>query len=382
MTPLRVGLLAGTLAPGGAEKQLVYMARALLRAGVTVQVYSLTRGGPLEAELCRLGVPPLWVGRWSHPLLRVMDLAWALRRFQPHVLQAGHFFTNLYVSLVARLYGSLAIGAVRCDAHYSIAANGSWGSWLLRVPPNLLANSYAAKRNVVQLGVAAEHVCVVPSVIDVAHFQGLADGRTSRDGSVVVAALGNQIPVKRLDRFLVALALARRQEPTVRGIIVGDGSERCRLEALAQELDLVPDGVRFLGYRSDVARLLGEEADVLALTSDHEGCPNVVLEAMAAGLPVITTPAGDAGVVVQDEVTGYVVPFGAVEQLADRIVRLARSPEQRRRLGAAGRSRVVQQYAWEQLGERLLAAYEAFAARQGNRTALAALAPRVQALKS
>jgi glycosyltransferase involved in cell wall biosynthesis len=374
-TQFRVALVAGTLQPGGAEKQLVYMARALLGAGVAVRVYTLTHGSVLEDELRHCGVPTTWIGQRSHPLFRIAALAWALRHFRPHVVQSTHFFGNLYVSAVAPLYGAMAIGGVRTDVHYDLASTGRWGPWLLRVPPSVIANSEAGKRNAERLGVAPGAVYVVPNVIDVARFDRLKGvrGVASEPGRLVVAAVGRHLPEKRLDRFLRALALARQEVPGVCGIVVGDGPERSNLESLAEDLGLLP-GVRFLGYRSDVARLLHGEADVLMLTSDQEGFPNVLLEAMAAGLPVITTPAGDAAIVVQDQVTGYVVPFDEVAQLAERLVGLARSPQRRRDFGAAARLRAAHEYGSERLAGHLLAAYGAFARHRAHRRVLAALA--------
>jgi len=239
-----------------------------------------------------------------------------------------------------------------------------------------LANSYAAKRNAEQLGVAPETLHVVPNAIDLAEFERLTltRPRAPDRSRIVMAAVGRLLPDKRFDRFLAAVALARRQVPAVHGILVGDGPERQRLERLAQQLGLVPDGVHFLGHRWNLEHLLRYDADVLMLTSDQEGFPNEVLEAMAAGLPVITTPAGDAGVVVQDHVTGYVVPFDDVGQLAERTIQLACSPEQRRCFGAAGRSRVAQEYGLERLAGHLLASYRAFAEHRASRRVRAALA--------
>jgi glycosyltransferase involved in cell wall biosynthesis len=96
---------------------------------------------------------------------------------------------------------------------------------------------------------------------------------------------------------------------------------------------------------------------VFVLTSEHEGFPNVVLEAMAARLPVVTTPAGDSAEVVQDGETGFVVGFDDREALVKRIMQLADSPELRGRLGEAGRKRVEECYGSEQLAERLFAVY-------------------------
>ena len=115
-------------------------------------------------------------------------------------------------------------------------------------------------------------------------------------------------------------------------------------------------------------------ADMLVLSSDYEGCPNVVLEAMAAHRPVVTTPAGDAGLVVEDGISGYVVPFDDVQAMASAMVRLAESPELGRKFGEAGRRRVEEDYSFDGLAGRLISAYEAIAERHGRRDILAAVA--------
>jgi glycosyltransferase involved in cell wall biosynthesis len=99
------------------------------------------------------------------------------------------------------------------------------------------------------------------------------------------------------------------------------------------------------------------QADFFVLSSDNEGMPNVILEAMAASLPVITTPAGDAGVVVRDGMTGYVIPFDDVDRLASRMIDLTTSQGLRGMLGETGRRHAEQNYSCELLGDRLLNIY-------------------------
>jgi glycosyltransferase involved in cell wall biosynthesis len=169
--------------------------------------------------------------------------------------------------------------------------------------------------------------------------------------------VGRLIPEKRIDRFLRALALARAQAPQLRGAIVGDGPERLSLETLARGSGLLPEGVRFLGARSDVTRLL-KGADVLVLSSDSEGFPNVLLEAMAARTPVVTTPAGDAARVVVDGETGWVVPFEDEGAMAARLIEAARDPSRARRFGEAGRRRAAERYATSHLAASLREIYE------------------------
>jgi glycosyltransferase involved in cell wall biosynthesis len=153
---------------------------------------------------------------------------------------------------------------------------------------------------------------------------------------------------------------------------VGDGPERETLEALARERGLLPEGVRFLGERSDVAELLAQ-ADLLVLTSDDEGLPNAVLEGMAAGLPVIATPAGDTPELVQDGRTGWLVPFGDAAALAARMAEASGSPEVRASLGRAGRELVAARYGKARMTEHALEIYREIAERKGRRLLRSAL---------
>jgi glycosyltransferase involved in cell wall biosynthesis len=111
------------------------------------------------------------------------------------------------------------------------------------------------------------------------------------------------------------------------------------------------------------------------LSSEIEGFPNAILEAMAARLPVITTPAGDAAEIVQHGISGYVVPHENPDALAEKMVLLASSPEIRQRFGAAGRDCVQRTYSYHSLAAQLISIYKQAAALQRHTTALAALKP-------
>jgi glycosyltransferase involved in cell wall biosynthesis len=374
--PLRVALIAGSLGQGGAEKQLLYLARELVRAEVEVQVFALTYGEHYESLFERAGVRVDWAGR-HRPPLRIADLAMMVRRFHPHVVQAGHFFTNLYAVAAARLCGGAEIGAIRNDTRFDMAECGHWGRVLLRAPRTLIANSREAARNAEAAGAEANRVHVLTNVIDLADFdrgprQALRSGAPAPHVETIVASVARLVPAKRLDRLLRAIARVRRAGVPLRGLIVGDGPERVRLEALARELGLRPDGVVFAGARPDVPRLLSG-ADMLALTSQHEGFPNVLMEAMAARLPVVSTPAGDAASLVQEGVTGYIVPFDDEERLAGRLTELAESPAKRRAFGAAGRAIIEERYRVDTLVPRALRIYQDAARLQHRATTLRAV---------
>jgi glycosyltransferase involved in cell wall biosynthesis len=115
---------------------------------------------------------------------------------------------------------------------------------------------------------------------------------------------------------------------------------------------------------------------LLVLASDDEGFPNVLLEAMAARTPVITTPAGDAAFLVKDGDSGYLTPFNDAAAIAARMVELAESPRLCAALAAAGRRRVEQQYSLERLSDHLFKIYRDLAERRHDRRLLQALSLR------
>lgn len=372
--PLRVALLAGTLARGGAEKQFVYAARALQAGGAEVRVFALTRGEFHEADLTAVGLAPRWIGRHSNPLLRTARFAGLLREWHPHVVQAGHFYVNLHVAMAAGASGALSLGALRSDGERDVSQTGLFGKASLRAPTGLIANSHAARSNAIRLGRSATRVLVVPNVLDIAAFDRAWGGPSARrragDG-FVATLIARLLPEKRVERFLRGLADARRRNARIRGRIVGAGPEGGALERLAAETGLIPHGVEFLGDRDDVPILLAD-SDALVLTSDREGFPNVLLEAMAAGLPVVTTPAGDAARVVTHGETGFVVSMDDGPGLADRLVSLADDVGLAQRLGTRGRARLQSCFSEGALGPALREAYAA-AARWGPRRTRKAL---------
>jgi glycosyltransferase involved in cell wall biosynthesis len=356
---MRVALIAGTLGRGGTERQLLYMARSLRAAGVDLRICCLTNGEYYEKELQQLGIATCWVGRFSNPLVRLGEIVRRLAGFRPHVIQSSHSFANLYAALAARALGASSVGALRCELRLSARDNGRWTKWLLRLPDALIVNSRKVRDELVRSGaVASARVFYVANSVD----RGGDHVECDRQDTIALV-VGRLVPEKRLDCFLRALAIARARAPLLRGVVVGDGPELAPMRMLAAELGLAREHVDFLGMRDDLPKWLAE-ADMLVNCSESEGSPNVVLEAMAAGLPVITTPAGDADLIVRNGSTGYVVPFGDVAAIAERMVTLAGSAALRRSLGDAGREMVKLEFAPDRLADRLLAVYRAVAARK------------------
>jgi glycosyltransferase involved in cell wall biosynthesis len=332
---LRIAFIAGTLGQGGAERQLVYIAGALVKAGARVRVLCLTRNEFWEPELARMGTPVQWVGQRPWRWWRALRIAAELRSERPDVVQSQHFYTNLYAATAARAIGAHEIGAIRNDVVSEVRANGFLlGRMSLRWPRMLAANSAAAIRTAVALGVPPDRLALLPNVVDTSHF---FPGSPSGGRTVRLLAAGRLVPQKRMDRFLSLVATLRRNGEPVRGVIAGDGPLMGELRASAAGLGLSADAIEFRGVVPDLAPLY-READIFVLSSDHEGTPNVVLEAMSAGLPVIASRVGGVEDLIRDGETGLLAPTGDGPALLQAAAKLTRSSEARRRIGACARA--------------------------------------------
>jgi glycosyltransferase involved in cell wall biosynthesis len=341
---------------GGAERQAYYIVRALKEAGVNVRVFSLYPGEAYEGTLREMGVESKHFG-WVPGLpLRIPILLAQLRRFRPHVVQSVHAFTNVYSGIAGRVLGAVSVGGLRSDLQCCLRDNGPFSRFLLTLPDAVAANSHAAIREVVQSQMLdPSRLHLLSNAIDLNGFSGRVDD-PDNTGDCTCICITRLVPLKRVDIFLRALVVARKIEPRLRGVVAGAGPESERLHQIAAELGLSSEALRFLGPREDIADLL-RQSTMFVFCSESEGSPNVVLEAMATGIPVITTPAGDAADVVESAGAGLVVPFGDVNAVANSMVQLARSAELRRTFGAAGRRYITSCHDVSQLAEQLLKIY-------------------------
>jgi glycosyltransferase involved in cell wall biosynthesis len=178
-----------------------------------------------------------------------------------------------------------------------------------------------------------------------------------------ILMLGRLDPQKRPDIAVRALAALRPAHPDASLWIVGDGSSRGELDALVADLAL-SGSVRFLGARKDVPDLLAEAA-CFVLTSDYEGCPLSVLEAMAAGVPVVATAVGGVPELVVDGETGALVRPRAPDEVAEAVGHLFGSPAAARTMGAAGRARARERFTLERMVTSLEQLYREVSHRAG-----------------
>lgn len=236
---------------------------------------------------------------------------------------------------------------------------------LARVSDRLIGVSSATVNELVALRIAPRsRFAVVPLGLDLESFLALdlePDPELRADlgagpEDVLFTYTGRLVPIKRPDKMLRALAIARGRGAAVKVAVVGDGTMRPQLEGLAKELGC-SDAVRFLGYRRDLPRIAAA-SDAALLTSENEGTPVALIEAAAAGRPAVSTEVGGVADIVI-EGSGFLAPPGDEVAIADLMVRLAEDPALRRRMGSRAREHVRERFS----GSRLLRDIDALYSR-------------------
>jgi glycosyltransferase involved in cell wall biosynthesis len=339
-----IALLHGLRAWGAVEAVVAAVARALGDRGVLVHL-----DDPALAPFAELGVRTVAVPPGSAPRT-TLRLARELRRLRPEIVHVTEVWPPALVA--ARLARAPRLLVTHHTPELprrdNVAGRVWWRlGWAAR--PEVI---YTSEADHARDGRRPGHV--VPLGIDVERF---ASGERVLEGTIVgnVARLAEQ---KGHRTLLEAVPLVRERHPEARFAIAGDGELREELEQRARELG---DHVAMLGNRSDVPDLLASFA-VFAYPSRFEGLCLAVLEAQAAGVPVVATPVGGIRETVVDGETGLLTPPDDPRALADRIVRLLDDPALARRLADRARER-VQRYSEARMVAETLALYRSPAMR-------------------
>ena len=226
---------------------------------------------------------------------------------------------------------------------------------LARRTQRILTVSDSVREELLALGIGRpDQVTVVPLGLELEPFARAHEHRGELRRELGIAAetplvgiVARLVPIKAHEVFLAAAARIVASVPSCRFVVVGDGERRDELVALATRTGLA-ERCHFLGWRADLERI-NADLDVAVITSRNEGSPVALIEAMAAGLPVVATAVGGVPDLVVEGTHGHLVPVDDAAAIAAATVALLRAPEQRRAFGAAGRERVLARHGAERL---------------------------------
>ena len=361
--PVRVLHLVFWLRPGGMEHGVVKIVNGLDPAVVSSAICSTTAANPQMRSVVRAHVPVLELTRreeGNDPRV-LAGIYRVIRRYRPHVLHTHAWGTLIEGLLAGRLARVPAIvhgehGTLQLKPRQLRVQRWAWA----RVDQLLSVSSRLAQRMSNEVGLPLDRIRVIRNGVNLTRFR-TAQPRPAPtafgfpdDGSVVIGAVGRLVPVKDHAGFIDAIAILRSRGRRAVAVIAGDGPLRPELEARIARLGL-QGVVRLLGHRADVETVLAG-LDIFVQSSTSEGMSNTILEAMAAGLPVVTTAVGGADEMVVDRETGILVVPGSPLRLADAVDPLITANALREVMGNAARLRAHNEFSLE----GMIAAYQTF----------------------
>jgi L-malate glycosyltransferase len=342
-----VALFFSQFLPGGTEGQMLELAQRLDRTRFDVHLACFHRKGswlPRAASISDVSEFPIFSFKRPHTLSRMWQFAAWCRQRRIAILHATDLYSNIFALPAAAAAGV----PVRVGNRREINPDKPVGLIALQrasytFAHGVVANSTAVAARLRHERVRAREISVIPNGIDVdAYTPRTRTGELRR-----IVTVANLRPEKAHEVLIDAFAALSTTHPQLELLVVGNGSRAGDLRARAAERG-VASRVRFVGHREDVPAILSE-SDVFVLPSRSEAFPNSVMEAMAAGLPVIATAVGGVPELVQHEVSGILIPPDDRAALARSLRALIADPARAASLGRAARDTITSRFSFTRM---------------------------------
>jgi L-malate glycosyltransferase len=358
----KVLFVVDTLDLGGTETQTMQLARQLKANGHSVAVGCLHPGGVLAQDLIKEGIPVVEFPKPGSLLslngaYQMFRLACFIRRNKFDVVHAHDLWANLMAVPAARITGAPVILSSQRELgilFWYTPFRRKVIATIHRLSSQVVTNSAAAKKFLVEdFRVPSGQVQVLRNGVDFQRFALAHEDRRKIFPTLdlkarLVAVVANMhSSVKGHHDLIEAARIICRVMPQTSFVLVGDGKERPKIEEHAKRAG-VREHFVFLGRRKDVPELLAC-CELSVLASSSEALPNSVLEAMAAGLPVVATRVGGIPEIIEDGISGLLIPPHDHQALADAVLRVMQDPALAASLAHAGQQRVRTQFTFDRL---------------------------------
>lgn len=346
-SPLRVLFLMEDLCYGGTQRQTLELARRLDRQKFTPVMLTLTGPTDLDAAAKDAGIELHHLGKGRHvPPTFFLQLAVHLNRLVPDIIMPCTALPNIWGRILPRVQRFVKRGSKSPRIVGTCRGGGAptrqHERFFWRLTDHMICNSEALQKILLNFGVPHQRLSYIPNGVDTDFFAPSEPAPSLREPLILcVARLAGD---KDHMTLLRAFDLVLKRHPSARLRLVGDGPEEAALKRWAEEnpsgsrVDFVPGGLDM--------RMHYATARVFALSSAREGQPNVILEAMACGLPVCATSVGGIPRLVEPEGNGLLSPASDADALARHCCRLLEDNALCDSMGIAGRQRVVRDFSF------------------------------------
>jgi len=364
--PINVLHIIGSLQVGGAENQVVTLVQALNNARYTVDVCCLIDQGKQAPLLESQGINVFALNmRLRYWPLAAFKLYRLMKRLDIKIVHAHLYESGIWGRLVGKLAGvpvfiTTEHGMTLWKKRRHVVVEG----FANRFTDKMLAVSEDIRqRRIKHQNVPPEKIITLPNAVNIERFTAAPKADQIREqlgldpSAPVIGTVARLVPPKRLDYLLETAAIVCQTIPKARFVIIGDGPLRQSLENQAQQLGLLPDKIQFLGSRQDIPKLLAM-LDIFTLSSEREGLPVSLLEAMAASKPVVVTSVGGIPEIIEHRHNGLLVPPHNPAALAESIVGLIQNQPLREKLAAQGHQTIKAQYSVTAIAQRIIDLYD------------------------
>ena len=360
--PTNVAIIAGQLVVGGAERQLyLWLANLdLERFNPIVLTLHPGYGDYWEKPVEDLGIPLFRINQRKNRIARMKEISQVLSPFQPQLVHGWHLFSGAYASLVAPRFKAKSLVGIRSS--FESIQNSLELRIAERFADAFITNSESAAARIKSEKPSVRQVYVVPNAVIVdfeareAVREKLKQELGLRPDALWLIAIGRMEQLKHFDELLEVAASLREKHCNFQLILIGGGAEESYLKQLSQQLRL-EDYVRITGEIPNANQWL-KGFDIFCMPSVSEGLPNVVMEAAAAGLPIVTWQLPFYEELLTPEETALMAAPGDRAGFEQAVLKLINDQSLREELGAAAQAQITEKFSLDRYIQNMTRVYE------------------------
>ncbi len=340
---------------GGAERQLYKLLKGINREMFNPIVISLSQGGDWADELRQLEIQVVEIPRKRNKeFARLFKLIKLLKEIKPNIVHTFLFSANTYgrlASIITRVPIVIASERSLPDVGKDKSTFNMYVDKVLAFFSHaIICNSLKASEVLIKkYSFNPKRIITIYNGISCDAFTVLSTSQNQKIARKVIGTVGSLYPIKNHKLFLdvAKIVIESYVDKSIKFLIIGKGPLRKDLFEYAQKLRIA-DSVVFAGERKDIPELL-KNIDVFVMTSLHEGMSNAIMEAMIAGLPVVTTDVGGNSELVIEKKTGFMFPPNDASGLADKVTWLLNNESEAMQMGEIGKQRMLKEFGVERM---------------------------------